>query len=79
MANGILTVAHRGGAQLRPENTMAAISHAVALGIDGIEIDVLLSADGHVVVHHDFRLNQSMTRLAGAWLTTPGPLVTPKR
>lgn len=75
MVNGILTIAHRGGAQLRPENTLAAISHAVALGIDGIEIDVLLSADGHVVVHHDFRLNQSITRLAGAWLTTPGPLV----
>ncbi len=75
MVNGILTVAHRGGALLRPENTMAAISHAVTLGVDAIEIDVLLSADGQLVVHHDFRLNQSIARLEGAWLTTPGPLV----
>ena len=36
-------VAHRGGSKLRPENTLAAFDHAVALGVDAIECDVHLS------------------------------------
>ena len=63
-----LNIAHRGGAALRPENTMAAFENAVALGADGAELDVQLSADGVVVVHHDYRLNPSLTRKDGAWL-----------
>jgi len=45
--------AHRGGAALRPENTLAAFDHGLALGADGLEFDVQLSRDGVVVVHHD--------------------------
>ncbi|MGH9307969.1 MAG: glycerophosphodiester phosphodiesterase [Vicinamibacterales bacterium] len=45
--------AHRGGAALRPENTLAAFDHGLALGADGLEFDVRLSRDGVVVVHHD--------------------------
>ena len=52
-----LNIAHRGGAGLRPENTLAAFADAMARGCDGAELDVQLSADGVVVVHHDFRLN----------------------
>ncbi len=63
-----LNIAHRGGAGLRPENTLAAFRHAIALGCDGAELDVQLSADGIVVVHHDFRLNSALTRNAGTWL-----------
>ena len=63
-----LNIAHRGGAGLRPENTLAAFRHAIALGCDGAELDVQLSADGIVIVHHDFRLNPSLTRNGGAWL-----------
>lgn len=48
-----LVIAHRGGAGLRPENTMAAFEHAVALGVDAVECDVHLSKDGEVVVIHD--------------------------
>jgi glycerophosphoryl diester phosphodiesterase len=48
-----LVIAHRGGAGLRPENTMAAFEHAVSLGADAIECDVHLSKDGQVVVIHD--------------------------
>jgi glycerophosphoryl diester phosphodiesterase len=48
-----LTFAHRGGSSLRPENTFAAFDHGVALGADGLELDVRLSRDGVVVVHHD--------------------------
>jgi glycerophosphoryl diester phosphodiesterase len=63
-----LNIAHRGGAGLRPENTLAAFRHAIALGCDGAELDVQLSADGIVIVHHDFRLNPSLTRQSGVWL-----------
>jgi glycerophosphoryl diester phosphodiesterase len=45
--------AHRGGAGLRPENTLAAFGHAVALGVDGMELDLRLSRDGVPVVIHD--------------------------
>lgn len=70
-----LNIAHRGGAALRPENTLAAFRHAVALGCDGAELDVQLSADGVAVVHHDFRLNPAMTRKAGSWLRGEPPRV----
>ena len=45
--------AHRGSAQLARENTVAAFLAARELGADGIELDVHLTADGKVVVHHD--------------------------
>ena len=46
-------VAHRGASHERPENTAAAFERALELGADGIELDVHLTADGHLVVHHD--------------------------
>ncbi len=51
-------VAHRGGANLYPENTLSAFRHAIALGVDEIECDVHLLKSGEVVVFHDFRLEQ---------------------
>jgi glycerophosphoryl diester phosphodiesterase len=71
----IWNIAHRGGAGLRPENTLAAFGHAVALGCDGAELDVQLSADGVVVVHHDFRLNPALTRKDGHWLSGETPRI----
>jgi glycerophosphoryl diester phosphodiesterase len=56
--------AHRGGAALAPENTLAAFANAMALGADGIELDVRMSRDGRVVVHHDQTLERT-TRLRG--------------
>jgi glycerophosphoryl diester phosphodiesterase len=70
-----LNIAHRGGAALKPENTLAAFSAAIARGCDGAELDVQLSADGVVVVHHDYRLNPAVTRHAGGWLTGPTPAI----
>jgi glycerophosphoryl diester phosphodiesterase len=63
-----LNIAHRGGAALQPENTLAAFRNAIALGCDGAELDVQLSADGTVIVHHDFRLNPALTSKGGVWL-----------
>ena len=48
-----LIFAHRGGAALAPENTIPAFDRGLALGADGLELDVHLSRDGVVVVHHD--------------------------
>lgn len=54
-----LVFAHRGGAGLRPENTMAAFDCSAELGVDGFELDVHLSKDGQVVVVHDPTLNRT--------------------
>jgi glycerophosphoryl diester phosphodiesterase len=56
--------AHRGGAALRPENTIAAFDHGLSFGADGLEFDVHLSRDGFVVVHHDDTLERT-TGLSG--------------
>jgi glycerophosphoryl diester phosphodiesterase len=70
-----MTIAHRGGAQLMAENTLAAFADARARGCDGVELDVQLSRDGAVVVHHDFRLMRDVARKDGAWLSVPGPRI----
>ena len=54
-----LIFAHRGGAGLAPENTIEAFDRGLALGADGIELDVRLSRDGIVVVHHDRTLDRT--------------------
>jgi glycerophosphoryl diester phosphodiesterase len=46
-------IAHRGVVRGVPENSIAAFRAALALGVDGIELDVHATADGVVVVHHD--------------------------
>lgn len=71
-----LQIAHRGGAGLWPENTMAAFRRAIAAGADGIELDVHLTKDGKLVVHHDESLKPSIARGPdGEWLTRPTPLL----
>ena len=54
-----LVYAHRGGSALRPENTLTAFDHGLSLGADGLELDVHLSRDGVVVVHHDDTLERT--------------------
>lgn len=58
----VWNIAHRGGAGLYPENTLAAFRDAVARGCDGAELDVQLSNDGAVVVFHDYRLKPEICR-----------------
>ena len=54
-----LVFAHRGGAKLAPENTLAAFANGLSLGSDGIECDVHLSRDGVPVVIHDQTLERT--------------------
>jgi glycerophosphoryl diester phosphodiesterase len=54
---------------LAPENTLAAFTRACEIGVDAFELDILLTADKKIVVHHDFRLKPEITRTAeGKWL-----------
>jgi glycerophosphoryl diester phosphodiesterase len=46
-------VAHRGAHLEHRENTLDAFRAAVALGVDGVELDVRRTLDGVLVVHHD--------------------------
>jgi len=63
--------AHRGGRGLAPENTLAAFSNAIDLGVTTLELDIGLTVDGVVVISHDTSLNPDHTRDAsGAWLPT---------
>jgi glycerophosphoryl diester phosphodiesterase len=54
-----LVFAHRGGSHLAPENTIAAFDRAVAVGADGLELDVHLCSDGEVVVCHDATVDRT--------------------
>lgn len=53
------TIAHRGGAGLRPENTLAAFEGARDLGVRWVELDVHLTRDGALVVHHDVTVDRT--------------------
>ncbi len=66
-----MIIGHRGGAGLMPENTLASFKRGCELGIDAIELDVLVSADGQMVVHHDYKLNPAIARSAdGVWVAS---------
>ncbi len=52
-------IGHRGAAAYYPENTMASFEAAIALGVDMIELDVHMSADGEIVVIHDETLERA--------------------
>ena len=66
---------HRGARGLAPENTLAGFQRAVSLGVHSLELDVGLSADDRVVVHHDFGLNPETTRdESGRWIDAVTPI-----
>jgi len=68
--------AHRGGRGLAPENTLAAFSQALEIGVSTLELDIGVTADGVVVISHDTALNPDHTRDdRGAWLPAAGPAV----
>lgn len=67
---------HRGARGLWPENTLAGFEHALAIGVDAVELDCGLTRDGVVVVTHDPELNPDVTRdAAGRFLSATGPAI----
>ncbi len=64
-----MLVGHRGAAGLYPENTLSGFERTLDLGVDGIELDVMTTADGVLCVHHDYRLNPGTARItAKQWI-----------
>jgi glycerophosphoryl diester phosphodiesterase len=66
---------HRGARGLRPENTLPGFAHALAIGVDAIEFDVGLTADGVVIVNHDQVL--SATTVSDTGPARPGDPLYP--
>ena len=57
-SNAIEVHGHRGARAAFPENTMPAFEHAIEAGADYMEIDIVVTKDGHLVVHHDLTVNK---------------------
>jgi len=67
---------HRGARGHAPENTLAGFERALAIGVDTLELDVGVTRDGVVVIHHDRRLNPDVARgVDGKWVRAPAPTI----
>ena len=65
---------HRGARGHLPENTLPAFSLAIEMGVSTLELDVGITRDGVVVIHHDRRLNPDLARGPdGEWVRPPAP------
>jgi glycerophosphoryl diester phosphodiesterase len=58
----MLKIGHRGACGYVPENTIESIEKAIALGIDGVEIDIFKCKSGELVLFHDQTLNNLVGR-----------------
>lgn len=69
---------HRGARGLAPENTLRGFELALQQGVTTLELDIAITRDGVLVIHHDLQLNPEVTRDAqGQWLTQrPAPIAT---
>lgn len=60
-ASAVMVIAHRGDWRNAPENSLPAISNAIAMGVDIVEIDLQRTKDGHIIVMHDKTLDRTTT------------------
>lgn len=68
--------AHRGASSLLAEGTIPAYIAAIRMRADVIDMDIALTKDNIVVVNHDQRLSDELTRdKEGHWLKKPGPYI----
>jgi glycerophosphoryl diester phosphodiesterase len=73
MTDRPLLIAGATGYGAWPSNTLEGLRRCLDAPVDGVEIDVQLTADGHVVAHHDYRASPEQARLDGAWIEAAGP------
>jgi glycerophosphoryl diester phosphodiesterase len=52
-------IGHRGAAALAPENTWESFDQAIALGVDAIETDIQATAEGELILIHDYQLDRT--------------------
>jgi glycerophosphoryl diester phosphodiesterase len=65
----VVVIAHRGchnpapqhGLSAAPENSLAALEHCIRLGVDVMETDVRMTADGYLVIIHDDKVDRTTT------------------
>lgn len=55
----MIKIGHRGAKGYEPENTLVSFEKAIAMEADGIELDVHLSIDGHLIVIHDETIDRT--------------------
>lgn len=69
---------HRGARGLAPENTLRSFEVALQHGVTTLELDIAITRDGVLVIHHDLELNPAITRdEQGRWLDQrPAPIAT---
>jgi glycerophosphoryl diester phosphodiesterase len=65
---------HRGARGYLPENTLPSFSRALEIGVTTLELDVGVTRDGVVVVHHDRGLNPDIARVDGKWIPRAVPI-----
>jgi glycerophosphoryl diester phosphodiesterase len=75
-AQGFDLQGHRGARGLMPENTLPAFAMALSIGVSTLELDLAVTADAHVVVVHNPRLEPEIARDAdGKWLLQSSPAI----
>ncbi len=66
---------HRGARGYLPENTLPSFARALELGVTTLELDVAVTRDGVVVIHHDRGLNPDIARGPdGQWVQRATPI-----
>ncbi len=56
-----IILAHRGCNKVAPQNTLPAFKKAIDFNADGLETDVHLSSAGHIVICHNYTINETST------------------
>ncbi len=59
--SAVLVVAHRGDWRYAPENSIAAIEHSIAAGVDIVELDLQMTRDSVLILMHDGTLGRTTT------------------
>jgi glycerophosphoryl diester phosphodiesterase len=59
--SSVIVVAHRGDWRYAPENSIAAIEHSIAVGVDVVELDLQLTKDSVLILMHDNKLDRTTT------------------
>lgn len=71
-ARPVQIIAHRGGANDAPENTLGALAQALAMGADGVEFDLQRTADGRLIILHDDTLERTAPQFSEAVAAATG-------
>ena len=72
---GIAVQGHRGARALRPENTLAAFQYALEVGVDTLELDLVVSSDNVLVITHDLWINPDLCLKNGNKLPRKEPVI----